>query len=280
MEEIKIILDWAVGHDDENDRLAWELWITKEMIPDLRVYQWKELPEFNQGHRTETRLACTIVNAYREYCYQTNHDFSEKELLDIVEFARTLWYSWWGWVSHWWMEAVRKYFNNWICFIKVENNNPLLWEIYLKRNALWITYKWNDKWNVDSDDWVLDNTTFWTTTYWHRTSTIFYDKAIVVHDSYVGTIGNVYELPAKNISSLVRNWYIYPTFYLWMPLKNIWRISELNKMKVNCQKRIDIAKELKTQTQDINYVKYLNESILKDESKMSDVLKQLKLLQK
>ena len=51
-------------------------------------------------------------------------------------------------------------------------------------------------------------------------------------------------------------------------------------MKVNCQKRIDIAKELKTQTQDINYVKYLNDSILKDESKLSDVLKQLKLLQK
>jgi hypothetical protein len=57
------------------------------MIPDMSN-RTDKLPEFNQGKYKETYYACTIVNAYRSFCYQTERVFREGELFNIVKYAK------------------------------------------------------------------------------------------------------------------------------------------------------------------------------------------------
>lgn len=273
----KEIISWVIWHSVESDWLAWDLGITKDMIP--KITKWRRLALFNQSKLKETTSACTIVNAYREYCYQTGNGFSQDELLDIIEYAKkNMWYTWWGWYSSSWMNAVRKYFNK-ESFVLVSYNDILLWEIYINNNSVGITYKWNSIWNSDSDDWILDWLSFGETTYSHRTSTVFYEWLnIVVDDSYAWSKWNIYQIP--NLIKLVKKWYIYPTFYLWIPLNNTWRISELNKFKLSCENAIKWLQERKLFTKDSNYLSYLNNSIIKEIKKLEDIKEQLLLLPK
>lgn len=272
----KLIENWVYWHDNENDWNAGDLGITEEQIPDLRN-RADMLPLFNQSLSDKTKRACTIVNAYREYCYQTNHTFSHDELDKIIDYAYTMWYSGESWSSSEWQMCIYKYFGKKIPFVRVSYNDPLLGIIYKKRNALGITYKGNSEWNIDSDDWVLDGTTFWATTYWHRTSTIFYSGLnICIDDSYAGTPWNIYQVP--NLIELVRNWYIYPTFYLWIPLNNTKEISRLNKFKVNCEKTIVLLKEKLNYTNDKKYISKISQDIIDEQNKLNDIKIELKKL--
>ena len=269
---------WATSHDNNNDWTATWLGITKEMIPDLSGRN-DFMPKFNQADLEQTKDACTIVNAYRSYCYQTQHEFTVDELLKIITYAYTLWFKWNWWSSSEGMMCVKKYFWNTVSFVTVSYNDPLIGEIYKKRNALGITYKGNKERDLDSSDGVLDEVSFWVTTYGHRTSTIFYWWVnIVVDDSFNWTKWNIYQMP--NLVKLITSGYIYPTMYLWIPLKNTDRISELNKFKVNCETTISLLNDKLLYTKDSNYIKYIKSSINTENKKLIDISNQLLILPK
>lgn len=273
--EEKFVFNWVRGHDTPYDWNIWDLWLAN--IPFIPA--WRKLSKYNQGKNIKTQFACTIVNAYREFCYQMDHVFTEEELLKIIDFSYWLWFDWYWRQSSSWMNAVRKYFKEEYSFVKIMYNDPLLWEIYKNNNALGFTYKGNSQWNLDSDDWVLDWVDFWTPTYWHRTSTIVYNKPIVCDDSYDWSKWNIYELP--RLIELVKKWYVYPTFYLWIPkVKNTDRINELYKFKVACESTIDLHNKKLWYTNDVNYKKRLIDDIKIEESKLKDIKTQLLLLEK
>lgn len=209
----KIIIDWALSHDSPTDWDIWNLWVP---IPTPK---WKYISKFNQSKDSKiTSSACTMVWAVREYCYMNWIEFSISLMEDVVKYAEKnmLYKIWQWWNSSFWMEAARKYFWKWN-YARVWYDEPDLALIYKNKCALWITYRWNRAWNVDSSDWELSWDRYENTTYWHRTTSVLYDK-ICIDDSYNWTEWNIYSIPY--IIRLV-NWInIYPTFYLWIPQVN------------------------------------------------------------
>lgn len=223
----KHIVDWALWHDIETDWDIGYLWITEDDIIDITD---RKLGKFNQSNYDETRYACTLVWATREYCYQEWIDFSDSLMLEVVKYAseNCNYKIWSGWQSALGMNAVRKYFWEEKNFVKISYNDSIIPKIYARKNVLGITYKGNHERNIDSDDWELSGNKYEPTTYWHRTSTEYDldNKHILVNDSYNKTKGNIYSIP--HLIELV-NWVnVYPTFYYWIPkVKNEPEVKDL-----------------------------------------------------
>lgn len=208
-----IRLDWAKSHDQLYDWDIGNLWIA---IPKPKG---KSIPKFNQkSDSTITYNSCTIVWATREYCYMNWIEFSKKLMEDVVRYAsKNMWYvigsGWNSWMG---MMAVKNYFGEWN-FARVSYDDPNLYLYYKNQCTLWITYRGNRAWNIDSDDGELSGDRYDNTTYWHRTTTIFKDK-FYIDDSFNGSLANIYSIPY--LIRLVNNINIYPTFYLWIPPVN------------------------------------------------------------
>jgi len=249
----KIIVNGAKSHDKQTDWDIGFLWFDHSLIKEI---EWRKLAKFNQWSYTETTHACTMVWATREYCYQNDIEFSIWLMLDIVKYAeKNLGYT----IGEWWnsslgMNAIRKFFGNENNYVKIMYNDPIIAEIYSNNNVLWITYKGNREWNLDSSDGELTGTKFEPTTYWHRTSTQFDidKKKVYINDSYDGSKWNVYSVP--NLLELVNDVNVYPTFYYWIPkVKNEPEVKDLYKIiqwyDLTIKEMMDLYRTLKSEKQ-------------------------------
>ena len=203
----------------------------------------RELPEVNQYAFTETKYACTLVNAYKEACYTTGVKATQEGMLWFVQEAHNKYGYVYGkgWYTSVAMNTIKKIWNekypeHKLDYIAVRMDNPIFLRSLQNRNMLGCTYKGNSAYNEDyQSDNILDWDQFWSPSYGHRTSLRFTDGKIYIVDSNNGKKYNIYEI--KQFTKLVENSVYYPTFYLWVedkensivsPKKDKETIQELN----------------------------------------------------
>lgn len=276
----KIIPNAAYEGWEENVLEAWSIWLREDQIPIIP--ETAEIPWFNQWLREDTKNSCTLTNAIRVFCHQTWYPFSLQLVLDVMNFAETLWYHIWeGWKTAYANDALYKFFNKKWSYVSLSKWDPLLELAYDRNNALEITYQWNYKRNQDSDDWVLNWVEFWKSSYWHATATKKYNWKKCVNDSYLWSKWNIYEL--EHFDELVwaklHDCFIYTTFYLWLPkIDNAAEIIRLNKMKVATQKAIDWNSEARALTTEQAYKDKLHLMNIELRKKIDDILVEMKKL--
>lgn len=240
-------IEFAAKHiDDPRDWLPWDVSLTIANVPIIP--KDRKLPEVNQSMFTETKMACTIVGAYKDACYTTGIEATQEGELWFAQQAHDKYNyvygkGWYTWVA---MNTVKKIWNerypdHQLSYIAMRNDNPLFAQALLNNNILGCTYKGNAEYNKDyRKDNVLDGVEFWTSTYWHRPSITMRLKLengkIMVVDNYDGVAYNIYEL--AHINDLIENKVFYPTFYLWIEepkeeIKEEIKIPDPVKLKID-----------------------------------------------
>jgi hypothetical protein len=262
MDQFKLIIDWALSHDTPYDWDIWNLGLTEKDIPDIS--DWRIFPKFNQWVDSKiTSHACTLVWWTRDYCYQYNIPFDKSLMESVVNYAVAnhnyvigKWYR--SWPA---MEVVRKFFGKWN-HVRLTQDDPLFYKVLERKNALWLTYRWNYAWNVDSSDWELSYWKYDPTTYWHRTSLLKYG----IDDSYDWTKWNIYTVPY--LSRLINGINIYPTFYLWIPeVKNELEVKDLQRrisiFDIAISRNMDTYREMRDSD-----IKAMSNNLAKDRTEL------------
>ena len=219
------IPNWATGHDDPRD---WTASALGEDIQNLNIPNLSPvITTINQGNHSRTRSSCTIGGALVQACQCYSLHAHDGLLLEISDRAnRNMWYDYRWQLSSQWANQTLKYFNekypeDKLLYITREYSHPDIKYLSEEKNfLLGCTYKGNTKYNTDyRSDFVLDETFFWASTYWHRVNfTKWY-----IQDQYFGWTANKYRIWEKgeNMESLIENWVFYPTFYIFLKEKRL-----------------------------------------------------------
>ncbi len=214
------IFDGATGHDKPND------WTASDIGEDIRTMNIEVLSDpkttLNQGNHAATKSSCTISWAYRQVCQLFNLEANDEEMLKIANRCnKHLWWDFKWQYSSDWANMMAKYWNTHnpdkkVFFIKVEYDNPDFDWIQNKKNFMvWSTYRGNSLYGQDfRKDGVLDWTSFYPSTYGHRTNI----RKEYVEDQYYNGSCNRYKLGRDKytLKELVENGVYYPTMYIFL----------------------------------------------------------------
>ena len=168
------IISGAIGHsNDKRDFLIGNLWIDLDVLPTIKR---DKLPQVNQWKFIKSTNACTIVNAYKDLCYLWDKECNDKEMLEFIDraVANMKYITGNGWYSSSWMNAVYKWWNKkytWMLSNYVLITLQDIPKVLSKWYMVGCTYRGNSSYNNDyRKDYKLDWDSFWSPTYWHRTS--------------------------------------------------------------------------------------------------------------
>lgn len=214
---IKEIYDGATDSEDPYVFKVWDLWLDQTMFPKLES---PDLQVFEQENYTESRQACTIVNAIRDWWHRFGIKFTDFQIIEIIQYiADNYWYKiGTGWDTNYAMNCLAKYFNKFYpqhpCYYaRIDVNDPMFVYALSHNHSIGFTYKGNSVWNTDRADGELSWKSYSPITYWHR-SCLIMKNGISVDDSYP-----IKQYTIKYFKDLIMGQWgtnIYGWFYVWI----------------------------------------------------------------
>jgi len=266
--------------DKENNNFRYgDLWFD---VRKLKPITKRTLPKLNQYDNTETKMACTIVNALKDRCYTFDKPLTQQMELDCVQYAvDNHWYVIWEWwraddamhATYKWLE--QEYPKIWCNHIEIRWDDP----DFLERLDRWwmigCTYRWNRAYNTDyQSDNKLDWATFGKASYGHRTSIFKVDWKIKVRDSAYGRPYNEYSL--EQFQELLQNLVFSKNFYARVPtLKYLDDIKRLNGIKGKCKIIMRMCNKLEEQSNDDEFNRQCQQTYHIYNEKMKECLREL-----
>jgi len=254
-----------------------------DALPELSEQDTK-IFEYNQSWTPH----CTLYSAFGAVSDLFNYQFLQKEIDEIVEESykrgRIKW-EWWYVKSA--VNLVADYWNEhhsdlWkVVYYRVSlYDTELVDKILFKNYTLCSWYRWNQRYNTDRNDGILNWTTFGTSTYGHAVSWIGREWKRYIKDNYKGRKSwklptNIYEVE-HTPSELVSGNTYYADAYLYVKVNNEAEVKRLNEFKTNLLQAIELNSAMWHQTNDTNFqwiLHYTNEKLRK---KVSDCEEQLK----
>ena len=217
-----------------------------------------------------------------------NYEFTQKEIDEIVELSyergRIRGHGWYvksavDLVADYWNEH---HANLWkVVYYRISlYDTELVDKILTKNYTLCSWYRGNQTYNNDRNDWILNWTTFGTSTYGHAVSWIGRLWKRFIKDNYKGRKSwklttNVYEVEHTPAELVSWNTY-YQDAYLYVKVNNEEEVKRLNEFKTNLINAIELNSAMWHQTNDTNYqwiLHYMNE---KNRKKLQDCENELK----
>lgn len=283
-----IITDWCLGlWDKPTDYILTEGLL--DALPTL--YQQDEIIfQYNQWKQKWSEKSCTLFSPVWAISDLMNIEIPLSTIKEWDELS----YSKWRRKGNWryvamWVEHICDCYNasnlakwHWkVAYYSVDiKDNELVKKILDKRYTICTGYQWNAKYNNDkNDNWVLDGTSFGSSTYWHAVNTIWSinENPARIKDNYYWTSKyNIYDL-AHNFSELscfYDRWYVITK----VSEDNFERVKELNEFRTILIQTIEYNSAMWHKTKDVNYQKKLNEMNNANRQKLKDIDEQLKLL--
>jgi len=254
-----------------------------DTLPEIPMQDTK-IFEYNQW----TTPHCTLYSALWAVSDLFNYEWKQNEIDEIVEESykrgRVKW-EWWyiklavNLVADYWNEHHSDLGK--VVYYRVSLYDTELVDKILQKNyTLCSWYKWNTAYKNDRDDnWVLNWTSFWASTYWHAVSWIGRGGKRFIKDNYKGRkkwklSTNIYEVEHKP-SELVSGWCYYADAYLYIKVDNSEEIKRLETLKTecnNCIKQLWIIRHL---VNDTNFQWILHYTADKLRAKIADADREL-----
>ena len=254
---------------------AWEL--PELPIQDTKIY------EYSQSGTPH----CTLYSAFGAVSDLFNYEFTQKEIDEIVELSYERGrIRGGGWYIKSAVDLVADYWNEhhsdlWkVVYYRISlYDTELVDKILTKNYTLCSWYRGNQTYNNDRNDWVLNWTTFGTSTYGHAVSWIGRLWKRFIKDNYKGRKSwklptNVYEVEHTPAELVSWNTY-YQDAYLYVKVNNEEEVKRLNEFKTNLIKAIEVNSAMRHQTKDANYQSILHYVNEKNRRKLKDCEEQL-----
>ena len=236
--------------ENPRDFLLGDLWLDVSKLPDIKG----TLPLYNQYKSAKSRSACTIVNAFRQWCHICGVKPTDRDYADLINWCvKYCWYiiGQWRWTEEA-MNAVlkrtRQMYPTILCHYAKVNWADGNVEILLdKWYSMWVSYGGNQAYNEDyQKDNILNGAVFWTPTYGHRTCLIKKGNH-KIDDSWYWTSFNIYSL--AQFKALFQNSVYNPRIYVWIKDSGIneAEVKRLTSMRWYCQeanKYLDLCKQI------------------------------------
>ena len=257
-------------------------WWEVDSLPEL-TQQDTKIFEYNQSWTPH----CTLYSAFGAVSDLFNYEFTQKEIDEMVEESykrgRIKW-KWWYIKSA--VNLVADYWNEhhsdlWkVVYYRVSLYDTELVDKILEKNyTLCSWYRWNQKYNTDRNDGILNWTTFWTSTYGHAVSWIGRKGKRYIKDNYKGRKSwklptNVYQVE-HTPSELVSGNTYYADAYLFVKVDNEAEVRRLETLKTEC---LNCIKELQTiyhLVNDTNFQWILHYTADKLRAKIADAEREL-----
>ena len=251
-------------------------------LPELPIQDTK-IYEYSQSGTPH----CTLYSAFGAVSDLFNYEFTQKEIDEIVELSYERGrIRGGGWYIKSAVDLVADYWNEhhsdlWkVVYYRISlYDTELVDKILTKNYTLCSWYRWNQTYNNDRNDWVLNWTTFGTSTYGHAVSWIGRLWKRFIKDNYKGRKSwklptNVYEVEHTPAELVSWNTY-YPDAYLYVKVNNEEEVKRLNEFKTNLIKAIEINSAMRHQTKDANYQSILHYVNEKNRKKLKDCEEQL-----
>lgn len=208
---------------DPRDYLLSDILTLLEKL-DQSPKQDDEIYSYDQHAQAETKSACTLYGPLSTVTSLYNVKATKEMIMDLWNFAT---------VNYKYKVGQWMYFQTWVkCVMDRWNKrNPDKKIVYYKSSWkswefdkvldkwYWIVvgYKWNQDYNTDRRDWVLDWVDFQPTTYGHCTTLYKLNGEYTVADS--SAVVPRYKIKKENIQK-VKNF--YSSFYVYLPEKTVW----------------------------------------------------------
>lgn len=257
-------------------------WWEVDSLPEL-TQQDTKIFEYSQSWTPH----CTLYSAFGAVSDLFNYEFTQKEIDEIVEESykrgRIKW-EWWYIKSA--VNLVADYWNEHhsnlgkVVYYRVSLYDTELVDKILEKNyTLCSWYRWNQKYNADRNDGILNWTTFWTSTYGHAVSWIGRKGKRYIKDNYKGRKSwkiptNIYQVE-HTPSELVSGNTYYADAYVYVKINNEEEVRRLETLKTEC---LNCIKELQTiyhLVNDTNFQWILHYTADKIRAKIADAEREL-----
>ena len=269
-----------LGGENTDYLLSWEEanWLPELTIQDQIIY------EYNQSWTPH----CTLYSAFGAVSDLFNYQFTQKEIDEIVEesYKRGR-IRGGGWYVKSAVDLVADYWNEhhsdlWkVVYYRISlYDTELVDKILTKNYTLCSWYRGNQTYNNDRNDWLLNWTTFGTSTYGHAVSWIGREWKRFIKDNYKGRkswkiFTNIYEVEHEPKELVSWNTY-YADAYLYTKVNNLEEIKRLNEFKTILIQTIENNSSLWNLTNDTTYQNLLHKMNSENRKKLSDIEEQLK----
>jgi len=256
-----------------------------DKLPTL--YQQDEIIyQYNQWTQTWSEKSCTLFSPVGAISDLFNVEIPLDVIKDWDEesykYGRIK-NGWWyvaAWVEHivkMWnaSELSKKYGKAAYYSIDLRDDDLVKW-ILDKRYTICIWYQGNSTYNKDRNDWTLDDTEFWTPSYWHAVSAIWSINSCPqrIKDNYYRTKKtNIYDVvhPFSEIKCFYDRGYVITK----VAEDALEEVKRLNEFRTNLLRAIEINSTMRHQTNDKNYQSILHYTNEKNRKKVQDCDEQL-----
>jgi len=246
--EYELTNQWLIDWDNVSE-LDYRLWSSNPL--DIPVNKNTNNYFYNQGKKERTYNACVLYANAASLWYTMDYEFSEKELLEIVELAeKEYWWKedYWMYISKW-VDCVRNYWNKKFPDNKVKTFRMTIGDEdfakALKNNyRIVVWYRTCREYYKDSqDDWIVQWEEFSNFHWWHCVSSLFWvaeiiakDEWILIQDNY--TWSKKFNIYYNNkIAKLKNSWTFFPSAFIYLKEKTM-----ADTIKDNID--LDAAKEM------------------------------------
>ena len=278
------IENWCIGLWEKQTDYIMDEWLL-DALPTL--YQQDEIIyQYNQWTQTWSTKSCTLFSPIGAISDLFNVEIP----LSIIKQWDTDSYSKWRWKDSGWLVArwvdhivsewnasdfAKKYWKAAYYSIDLKNDDLVKW-ILDKRYTICTGYQWNASYNKDKRDWVLENTEFGSSTYWHAVGAIWSinECPARIKDNYYESITyNIYDVahPFSDLSCFYDRGYIITK----VAEDSLEEVKRLNEFRTNLVHAIELNSAMRHQTNDDNYKSILHYMNEKNRKKLKDCDEQL-----
>jgi len=255
-----------------------------EWLPELSI-QDQVIYEYNQWITPH----CTLYSAFGAVSDLFNYEWTQKEIDEIVEESYNR-----GRIrgnGRYVKAAVNLVADYWnehhsdlgkIAYYRINlRDTELVDKILTKNYTLCSWYRGNQTYNNDyKADWILNGTSFGTSTYWHAVSWIGREGKRFIKDNYKGRkswklFTNIYEVEHEP-ADLVNSGTYYTDAYLFTKVNNLEEVKRLNRIKSNILAAMPINSELRHDTNSKEYQTKLHDTNNMFRERLDYVNKELK----
>lgn len=214
------ILEWFNGCIFKEDERDWKLWGSGIEIP---VHEPKLTYEYNQLE-FKSKYGANLCTLYAPMSMACDLDCrllsdDERNALAKIRFDMEDFNPGYGWYLVEWVNCVRRFWNDRfetkLAQYSVEKWSSEFYDALDKWHRINIWYKWNNKYNLDAADGVLDDLEVWTTTYGHSTTVKRIKWVYFVVDNYKW-VKRFNKYSFKDFKKFIESPLVYGTSYLFL----------------------------------------------------------------
>lgn len=211
----------TIEYYNDDDYLIWSEWTSIDNIPKARDTFWDRQIQFNQN---KIDPEWCVYHA-GTWCIADEKVFNYVWFLqECSKEKHKYWYKPWVWMYIYkWVDMIRHIWNKNNPKDKIITFRIKFWSkefetLLDKWYSLHIWYRGNRDYNKDkNDDWILEKTNFWKSTYWHSIRITKKDwKYHIIVDNYNYIKHNTYKIPSNNLIKLVKNWVFFWSAYIYV----------------------------------------------------------------